>query len=124
MDNTNIPLSFHKSNNYRAWQVVGKQIMLKKFRKKTSDIHIEQSSSQADESRQDSRDFFGESSDTLGEMQDTDIRNSELVIDAHHEDPFEVMRIQTYDDLPMTREKVGQVYLSTCHSIMLYDIPF
>jgi len=32
---------------------------------------------------------------------DTDIRNSELLIDAHSNDPFHVMRIQTYDDAPM-----------------------
>jgi hypothetical protein len=35
------------------------------------------------------------------DVYDTDIRNSELVIDAHSKDPFEVMRIQTYDDAPM-----------------------
>ena len=35
---------------------------------------------------------------------DNDIRNAELVIDAHSNDPFEVMRIQTYDDAPMARE--------------------
>ncbi len=44
-------------------------------------------------------------------MEDNDVRNSELVIDSHHDDPFEVMRIQTYDDAPMAKGKVG-----TCRS--------
>ena len=39
---------------------------------------------------------------SFGNMyQDNDIRNAELVFDHHHNDPFEVMRIQTYDDVPM-----------------------
>lgn len=35
------------------------------------------------------------------DLYDTDIRNSELVIDDHSKDPFSVMRIQNYDDAPM-----------------------
>jgi hypothetical protein len=37
------------------------------------------------------------------DVYDSDIRNAELVIDAHSVDPFEVMRIQKYDDVPMAK---------------------
>lgn len=35
------------------------------------------------------------------DVYDNDIRNADLVIDKHSIDPFEVMRIQQYDDVPM-----------------------
>jgi hypothetical protein len=38
------------------------------------------------------------------DMYDDDIRNVELLIDAHSSDPFEVMYLQTYDDSPMAKE--------------------
>jgi hypothetical protein len=38
------------------------------------------------------------------DVYDNDIRNAELVIDAYNIDPFEVMRIQKYDDVPMAKE--------------------
>lgn len=37
-------------------------------------------------------------------MYDTDIRNAELLIDKHSEDPFGVMRIKEYDCVPMAKE--------------------
>jgi len=44
-----------------------------------------------------------EKSTVKKDVYDSDIRNAELVIDAHSVDPFEVMRIQKYDDVPMAR---------------------
>jgi hypothetical protein len=38
------------------------------------------------------------------DLYDDDIRNVELLIDAHSNDPFEVMYLQTYDDSPMAKE--------------------
>lgn len=35
---------------------------------------------------------------------DLDIRNTELLIDMHSSDPFGVMRIQSYDSIPMAKE--------------------
>eukprot|EP00551_Chaetoceros_affinis_P014647 CAMPEP_0203687830 /NCGR_PEP_ID=MMETSP0091-20130426/752_1 /ASSEMBLY_ACC=CAM_ASM_001089 /TAXON_ID=426623 /ORGANISM="Chaetoceros affinis, Strain CCMP159" /LENGTH=400 /DNA_ID=CAMNT_0050557249 /DNA_START=34 /DNA_END=1236 /DNA_ORIENTATION=- len=55
-----------------------------------------------------------------GVMFDSDIRNAELVIDEHNNDPFAVMRIQTYDDAPMAKgqdEVVLKIEASTVSSI-------
>lgn len=46
----------------------------------------------------------GKTKGSKKDMYDIDIRNSELVIDSHSPDPFEVMRIQNYDDSPMANE--------------------
>jgi hypothetical protein len=40
----------------------------------------------------------------INSIYDTDIRNAELLIDKHSEDPFGVMRIQEYDCVPMAKE--------------------
>jgi len=51
---------------------------------------------------------------------DNDLRNSELVFDQHSKDPFEVMRILTYDDAPRAEAKdeiVIRVEASTVSSI-------
>lgn len=78
--------------------------MLRKFLQRKRYTNEGEESSRADESRQESYEFSDGSCDRT--EFDTDIRNSELVIDRHHDDPFEVMRIQTYDDAPMARGKV------------------
>lgn len=62
------------------------------------------------ESAQESLGLSDEGSQGLGVMYDSDIRNAELVIDEHHNDPFEVMRIQTYDDAPMVKGQVSLQY--------------
>lgn len=57
------------------------------------------------------------------DMYDNDIRNSELVIDAHSPDPYKVMRIQTYDDAPMANASddiVIRVEVSFYTSIFLF----
>ena len=38
------------------------------------------------------------------DLYDDDIRNVELLMDKHSNDPFEVMYLQTYDDSPMAKE--------------------
>lgn len=44
------------------------------------------------------------SKEQVPDMYDDDIRNAELLMDAHSNDPFEVMFLQTYDDSPMAKE--------------------
>jgi hypothetical protein len=58
-----------------------------------------------DESRDESLGLSDEDGHPSGQMRDNDVRNAELVIDDHSEDPFAVMRIQTYDDAPMAKGK-------------------
>lgn len=65
-----------------------------------------ESESVDDISTQESIGLSDEESNKVNNTLDNDIRNAELVFDAHNADPFEVMRIMTYDDAPMAKGKV------------------
>lgn len=78
------------------------------------------SESEDERSIEESLGLSDESNHNLDEMRDSDIRNAELVIDSHSDDPFVVMRIQTYDDAPMAKgqdEVVIRVEASTVSSM-------
>mmetsp|Transcript_14812 Transcript_14812/g.17243 ORF Transcript_14812/g.17243 Transcript_14812/m.17243 type:complete len:405 (-) Transcript_14812:539-1753(-) len=87
--------------------------LIKLKKSQTDDESCEMSSGLSDGS--------GPKKQDSGEMDiDTDVRNAEIVFDAFHHDPFEVMRLQTYDDAPMAKgqdEVVIRIEASTVSSI-------
>lgn len=74
--------------------------MIKALLRKKSDTSFSYDESNEDESIGFIEDLGYEATNNIC---DSDIRNAELVFDYHHADPFEVMRIQTYDDAPMAK---------------------
>lgn len=88
------------------------------------------SESEDERSIEESLGLSDESNHNLDEMRDSDIRNAELVIDSHSDDPFVVMRIQTYDDAPMAKGQVSYllriVMVSSFHETedRLFYVPF